>query len=181
MQASEPSGYSGGAASFRILIVGESGAGKTRLTHKILLAISSIAARGGITVIDMAPDYMGVGRPIQPVPGARIIRARLHAPRLMSRGDCSVAWRLARENARITTSMILEYLESPTPVLAVNDLSIHLHSGDPKLLHDAVRISTIFVGNSYMGERLRDECGLWEREAQGLEDLERMVDLVWHL
>ncbi len=181
MRASGRSGYSGGVASFRILIVGESGAGKTRLTHKILLALSAIASGRRITVVDMAPDYRGVGRPMPPVPGARVLRARLYAPRLMSHGDCDKAWRLARENARVTTSMLQEYLESPTPVLSINDLSIHLHAGDPRLLVEAIEASTVFVGNSYMGERLRDECGLWEREARGLEELGRVVDLVWRL
>lgn len=181
MPASQHSGSSGGAASFRILILGETGSGKTRLTSRIALALAHAAGGGKITVIDMAPDYNGVGAPMMAVPGARIMSARLYAPRLMSGGDCGRAWLLARRNAVETTRMLLEYLRDPTPILVVNDLSMHLHAGDPGLLVDAIESSTIFIGNSYSGDRLRDNCGIWEKELEAVNRIAEMVDLVWRL
>lgn len=174
------SGYSGGRASFRMLIVGESGTGKTRTTSVIASALASIAP-GKVAIIDFAPSYKGVGRPLEDVEGAVTIRPQgIKAPRLMGR-SCDEVWSLARYNARLTTEALRAFLASPLPVLIINDLTIHLHSGDPGLLYRAIDSSTIFVGNAYYGERLRDDCGLWERERALVDELSSRVNLLWRL
>lgn len=174
---------SGGLDSFSILILGETGRGKTRLAVKIANALARATGPGRVTVLDFAPDVMGVGRPMQGLHGwVKVLRPpRLHAPRLESRGDCGRAWMYARENAVETSRLLESYLEDPTPVLVVNDLSIHLHAGDPGLLEEAIQASIVFVGNSYWGEVLRDECGIWERERGLIAGIMDRVDLVWRL
>ncbi len=180
---SQLSGYSGERASFRLLIVGESGSGKTRLTSRMANALALIAGPGRVTALDFAPDYLGVGRPLKVDERlVKVVRpSGVKAPRLMSKGDCSMAWRLARENADILRLAIEQYLLEPTPVLVINDVSLYLHSGDPEILYDAIDSSTIFVANSYMGSALRDECGIWRVERLRVEELSRRMDLVWRL
>ncbi len=172
----------GGADSFRILILGETGVGKTRLTGKIARALARASSPELITVIDLAPDYMGVGKPLEAPAGARILRPKgLKAPRLQSRGDCSLAWRLAEENAVLTTQALRGFISRPTPILVINDMSIHLHAGDPSIVLDAFTEAAVVVANSYYGEKLRDECGIWERERRLIEEIMGVVDLVWRI
>ncbi|MCE4624594.1 MAG: hypothetical protein F7C35_01845 [Desulfurococcales archaeon] len=173
----------GRGESFRILIVGEIGTGKTSLTSRIVRALAKAARPGAITVIDFAPDIAGVGKPVATVPeGVRYLRpSGLRAPRLESGGDCNSMWRLARHNMRLTTATLEEFIDNPTPVLVVNDLSIHLHAGSYELLLEAIRKSSSFIGNSYLGGRLTDNCGLSEREKELVNKLMREADIVWRM
>jgi len=168
--------------SFRILVAGESGKGKTTLTEKAALALAAAAGPERVAVLDFAPGFGRVGRRIEAVPaGARLIRPEpLYAPRLMGK-TCSEVWELARKNAEKTTEALRKYLEKPEPVLVANDLSIHLHAGDLSLLLEAISAAALFFGNAYYGTSLKDECGVWEREKELVEKLMEEMDLVWLL
>ena len=180
--ASQYSRSYGGADSFRILILGETGAGKTRLTERITRALARASNPESITVIDLAPDYMGVGRPLEAPPGTRILRPHgLKAPRLQSHGNCSLAWRLAEDNAFLTTKVLREFISRPTPILVINDMSIHLHAGDPGIVLDAFKEAAVVAANSYYGDKLRDECGIWEKERRLIEKIIEVVDIVWRI
>ncbi|MFN4046493.1 MAG: hypothetical protein ACK4H7_04050 [Acidilobaceae archaeon] len=166
---------------FRLLIIGDVGRGKTRLTARIAGALASVYGWDPITVLDFAPGHERAGAPIVLPSEARVLRpAGLKAPRLTAR-CCSEMWDLARANAELTGEALKAYIERPTPILVVNDVTIHLHAGDPNLLARAIEEATIFVGNGYYGESLRDECGLTEKERRELEGIAYMVDLVWRL
>ncbi|MEB3780104.1 MAG: hypothetical protein GSR85_07735 [Desulfurococcales archaeon] len=181
--ASRRSTYLEGQASFRVLIVGESGKGKTRLTSRIAMALARVTGPGKVTALDFAPHYKGVGMPLTVDRSLiRIIRPEgLKAPRLMSGDDCSVAWRLAKENSTLTTEALKAFIDEPTPILVINDASIHLHAGDPGLLYAAIEEAVIFVGNSYLGSSLRDQCGIWDVEASRVKELMERMDIVWRL
>jgi len=177
---SRPSRCSGRRATFSLLIVGEVRRGKTRVTEGLVRALVHLGLGHAVTVLDFAPNYRGVGTPMS-VEGARVLRPpRLYAPRLMGR-RCDEVWRFAELNARETTALLNAYIRSPTPVLVINDLTIHLHAGDPGLLYEAISRATLFIGNAYYGEELRDECGLWRRERRLVEELMERVDAVWRL
>ncbi len=166
---------------FRILIVGDVGRGKTRLTARIAGALASVYGWDPITVLDFAPGHEKAGAPIILPSEARVLRPLgLKAPRLTA-GNCGEMWELARANAELTGEALKAYLERPTPILVVNDVTIHLHAGDPNLIVKAIEEAVIFVGNGYSGESLRDECGLTERERVELEKIASMVDVVWRL
>ncbi|MEM1619594.1 MAG: hypothetical protein QXU97_05695 [Fervidicoccaceae archaeon] len=180
-----PSSCSRPRSSFRLLIIGETGSGKTGVTERILGSLLSFVDPGLVTVLDFAPNYRGVGRPlaVSGVGGERVrlVRPpRIFAPRLEGR-SCEEVWLYARLNAEATSRALSEYLSRPTPVLFVNDLSVHLHAGDERLMLEALERSSFFVGNAYYGEKLRDACGLWERERKSIERLAEEVDLVWRL
>ena len=180
--ATRRSGSYGEPGSFRMLILGETGSGKTELTEKILRSLTHIARPGTIRVLDFAPDYGGVGRPLRAPEGFLYFRPRgLRAPRLEGGRDCGRVWELAEWNAQLTTMALKVHWESPVPGLVVNDASIHFHRGSLGLFSEALRRSRFVVVNAYWGERLRDECGVWEAERQAVERLESMVDLVWRL
>ncbi len=165
-----------------VLITGETGRGKTRLTEVIALALAALAGPEALTVLDFAPGYGGVGRPMEPPRGARYLRPQgLRAPRLESRGDCGRAWSLARLNAELTSRALEWFLADPTPALVVNDATIHLHAGSMELLLRAINAARVAVVNAYKGEALRDECGLWEAERRAVEALEARADAVWSL
>jgi len=177
-----PSRYSKPQESFRLLIVGETGSGKTRLTEKILYSLANVVEHSKITVLDFAPEYGGVGRRLSTRGlGVRVLRPpRLYAPRLMGR-NCGEVLEYARKNAVETRRAIEEYLKEPTPVLIANDVTLHLHAGDIEPLISAVRSSVFFAGNAYYGKRLRDDCGVWERERRLVSALIREMDVVWRL
>jgi len=171
---------SGQQASFKILIVGEIGSGKTKLTEKLVNTLIRLGLDKMITVIDFAPSYRGIGLPLN-VHGIRILKPKkIYAPRLMGK-SCDEVWEYARRNAKLTEPLIKEYIERPTPILVINDLTLYLHAGDPKLLYKAIDLSTLFIGNAYYGLKLKDECSLWQRERELVEELFRKVDVVWRL
>lgn len=166
---------------FSVLIYGETGSGKTRLTRVMARLLASIAP-GSVFIADFAPDRAGVGIPLGPVEGAVYRRPKgLRAPRLESGGDCRVMMELARLNARLTRSVLEEYLEDPLPALVVNDLTIHIHAGDEELVYKAMEAARVFVANAYYGSRISDTCGLSGRERRFVEELARRVDVAWRL
>ena len=166
----------------KLLIEGETRRGKTLLTRIIADLLSAYGGPRGLYIIDFAPNVGGVGSPLTPPPGAKYVRPRgLRAPRLESRGDCRVAWRLALHNASLTSEALLGYLSDPRPALIINDATIHLHAGSPRLMVEALRTSRVAVVNAYMGSRLGDRCGVSERERWALRIIEGEVGWVWRL
>ncbi len=169
-------------SGYRLLIKGESGRGKTRLTSIVARILAETLSPSEITVVDFAPNVKGLGSPVTRVEGVRYLRPEgLRAPRLESGGDCRLAWKLALHNASLTSETLISYISDPTPVLLVNDATIHLHAGSPETLLRALELSRISILNAYSGDMLRDRCGIWEREAFMVSLLERWVDEVWSL
>jgi hypothetical protein len=103
----------------------------------------------------------------------------IRAPRLEGR-DASEVWKLAGQNAALTSGFIESYLSSPTPYLFVNDLTIHLHAGDVSLPLEAIKKSRTFVGNAYNGSALAPDLssGLSGRERELFQKVTRAVDAV---
>lgn len=167
--------------SFKLLIVGDVRSGKTTLTSKLIDVLAEVCGESKVTVLDFAPDFMGVGGKVATSSNVRIIRPEgLKAPRLMGK-DCRTIWELARRNRELTERAIREYLRNPTPILIINDLSIHFHAGDLGIVVEAARNARLFIANSYYGTSLSDNCGLSERERRLVEEMMKEVDHVWRL
>ncbi|BAA81424.1 hypothetical protein APE_2409 [Aeropyrum pernix K1] len=163
-----------------LLIVGEQGRGKTRLTWHIASLLAGLGLE--IVAVDLAPDVAGVGKPLPPIPGARVLRPRgLRAPRLESRGDCRLAWELARHNAEQTSRVLERAAVEPGDVLVVNDATIHLHSGSLGLLLKAVSSHKASVVNAYLGGSLGLGCGIAAREARMVAILGEVLGRVWRV
>jgi len=167
--------------SFKILIIGDVRRGKTSLTSKLVDVLAQLCGEDRITVLDFAPDYGGVGSRVSIRSKVRILRPEgLKAPRLMAR-DCNELWEYVRINRSLTEEALREYMINPTPVLVINDLSIHLHTGDLNLLLKVMELPLLFIANSYYGDTLRDDCGLSIIEKKAVEELMSKVDYIWRL
>lgn len=171
----------------RTLIVGDVGSGKTRLTAELLKGLLERVDPCHITVVDMAPERMGVGlaltRYLSLPEGVRYLRQEgLRAPRLEGRNRDEVL-QLARHNARLIKPLLDLYRTRPTPVLVVNDLSIYLQSGPLEDVVSCLNLSRTFLGNAYYGSKLEEDAGsgLSVRERRLVEELMRLVDVVVRL
>lgn len=174
-----------GVLGKRVLITGEVGVGKTRLTARLLEEIVEAVGGENVTAIDMAPTTVpGVGARLSAYTDA-VKRIRylappvVRAPRLEGRSAEEVL-RLAEANRAAIEPLLELYLSSPTPVLVINDLTIYLHAGDVARVVRAMGAAETFLANAYGGTRLSDDkgSGLSERERRLLELLSKLVDLV---
>lgn len=163
-------GSRGKALAYRLLgrktlILGDVGTGKTGYTVRLLESLLNILENSGtlITVVDMGPGKLGVGSPLSRYlrmpERVRYMRPEvLKAPRLEGR-DAEEVIRLAMHNYEVLRPLILRYMEEPTPVLVINDLSIYLQFGPLEDLLECLRRSETFIGNSYYGLSLADDKG----------------------
>jgi hypothetical protein len=176
----------------RTLITGEASSGKTKVTASLLREALSKREPLEITVLDFAPGQrtingLRIGGQIAyflPNPECRVYEpsATIRAPRLEGHHAAEVL-KLAEDNAVLTSALLRQYLALPTSCLFINDLTIHLHAGDPNLLLEAIRRSETFIGNAYTGSSLAPDqgSGLSGRERELLQRVVRFVDLVIEL
>lgn len=169
----------------KMLLIGDVRTGKTLATARLLDALLGYVKPEEITLIDLAPSGEGgIGRRVEEytssVQRIRLLKpARLNTPRLTGRTAEEVL-KLAEENIGVIEPVLREYLESPTEVLLVNDLSMALHAEPPPLVHECIRSCSTFIGNSYYGRRLADDrgSGLSDLERRNLENLLCLIDIV---
>ncbi len=170
----------------RTLIVGEVGTGKSHLLARILDEMVEVLDPRDITVIDMAPfRFSEIGGKLRDLTDS-VNRVRymtddgISPPRLAGR-DAAEVIMLAERNATLIKPLLLDYLERPTRILLVNDLTIYLHAGDPSLLEEVLGAAETFVATCYEGERLSDDkgSGITAIERARLSELKGKVDDVW--
>ncbi len=176
----------------RILITGETSSGKTKVTASLLREAISRIEPAQITVLDFAPARRTInglrigGRISDFLPGPKCgvyePSAPVRAPRLEGHHAEEVL-KLAEDNAVLTSALLRRYLALPTSCLFINDLTIHLHAGDPNLLLEAIKRSETFVGNAYSGSSLAPDygSGLSGRERELLQRVISNVDSVIEL
>ncbi|NVM36332.1 MAG: hypothetical protein HWN81_12110 [Candidatus Lokiarchaeota archaeon] len=63
----------------------------------------------------------------------------------------------ACKNFKKTYSILNLFIENPTSVLIINDISIYLHIGNKNLLLEAIEKSNTFFGNSYYGSSIKSD------------------------
>lgn len=178
-----------GCEGRRTLIVGETGSGKTRLVASLLSEAIQKVPADDVSVLDFAPPQIRFdslkagGRIAVSLPGIRCHAYRssdsIRAPRLEGH-DAHEVRMLAEHNASITSGFIRSYLSSPTPLLFINDVTIHLHAGDVRTLLEAIGKSRTFVGSAYSGSALEPDhgSGLSKRERELLRRVGRAVDTI---
>lgn len=176
----------------RVLIVGDVGSGKTKLTAKLLEEAVGLGYADEITVIDMAPKTINVG-------GMRV-------GGLLSEATASVSrvryWRPKEVKAPRTTAktpeqllayvqfnkeaiepLLDKFIKEPTPILIINDLSIYLQAGEPRKVVLAMEKCQTFIANCYKGEKLAKDLGtgVSRVERDATEFVEHLVDVVIRL
>jgi hypothetical protein len=173
----------------KTLINGDVRAGKTKLTAELLEEAVEQGHSEEITVIDMAPEaevYEGRsigGRLPELTDACSRVRylspLKVETPRLRAKTPGELL-HMARLNEERIKALLDEYLERPSPILFVNDVSIFLQSGsiDPVLL--AANRAGTFVANGYYGEQLSADLGtgVSERERALMDALASEMDLI---
>jgi hypothetical protein len=174
------------------LIIGEAGTGKTLFTAFFLAKLleQRTYPLQSITILDFGPpkvlidnkwiggrieDYIALLSPEFPKINAilqQIVvlpengRLKVRAPRISSHSMDEI-FQLCLENYQITSRALLYYLNEPTPVLIINDVSIYLHLGGIHLLLAAIKKSKTALINGYAGNILLNdhESGISARES----------------
>ena len=171
----------------KILIVGDVGTGKTRYTAELLKKLIR-GGYGSITIIDMAPeDVRGVGGSIKrymDVPES-VVYLRPHnvfSPRLRGKNADDVL-RMAELNRKVIEPLIDSYINNPTPILVINDITIYLHRGDLNKILRCIDLCDTFIGNAYYGSTIIEDhgSGITQRERNAIMELLKKVGFVVNL
>ncbi|MHA2391320.1 MAG: hypothetical protein ACXAEX_05070 [Promethearchaeota archaeon] len=172
------------------LLYGDTNTSKTLLTAEFtkFLLESSKVKPDTISILDFAPELMSFndlkigGKIIDFYKNSKICRnillkGEIIPPRLSSHNKTEL-YRNACENFKKTSEILHIFLDEPTPILIINDISIHLHIGGIKQLLEAIEKSNTFFGNSYYGSSIkRDFSSLFSlREKRMVEYLVKKVD-----
>ena len=171
----------------RVLILGDTGTGKTRLTKRLLIEAIEEGHSQDITVIEMAPPSielrgLSVGGVLlnSTPPKLRILEGgEIKTPRLSAR-DGEEVLRLADYNRGVIEKLLEDFIRAPTKILFINDISLYLQRGDLEYLWKVLQKAETVIANGYIGEKLKDDLGtgLSAREGQLIEMLASRTDVV---
>jgi len=168
----------------RTLIVGDVGSGKTRLTARVLEKLVEKGFSDKITVIDMAPSARNVGARLSAYTRAvekvrYLFSENIRGPRLEGR-DCREVLTIAESNRRIAEEYFEAFLQHPTEILIVNDITIYLHAGEVEKVFEVMEAARTFLANAYYGRTLSEDkgSGLSVREALLVKTLSGKCDRV---
>jgi len=169
------------------LIIGDVSSGKSRLTASIVVDWIEEELGSDITIIDLAPRYRGIGRGLDEYIEEEYLERvfkylsdeRISAPRLMSRSKNELI-NLIKMNYSLALRLFELYLDNPSDILVINDLSICLHYGEPKVLQDMFNNADTVLANSYYGKGISSvfyrELDVLERRR--VENLFRFMDIL---
>jgi GTPase SAR1 family protein len=173
----------------KVLITGDVGAGKTRLTVDLLEEAITLGYGDEITIIDMAPatihvDGMRVGGKLSEftdkVTSVRYLAPRkVETPRLSAKSTRELL-HLVDLNEKRIRRILNEFVKTATAILFVNDISIYFQSGVDEPIQSALRTSETFIANGYYGTALSSEfeTSVSESERRLMTKLADNVDLV---
>lgn len=169
----------------KVLILGEVGSGKTSLIAKIVQKLMLFVEPKEITVIDMAPEVIGEigGRLSEYLSLNSELRylspAMVYAPRTMGINNTQVV-EYARRNKNAIERLLNEFLEKPTKVLVINDVTLYLHLGRLEKITNCMRLTETFLASAYFGVRLEEDygAGISDREKEMVRKLAAFMDHV---
>lgn len=176
----------------KVLITGEVRAGKTRLTLKLLEDAIDMGFTEKITVIDMGPSATEVkgikvgGRlsdQSDRLLGVRYLTPqRVETPRLSARSADELI-HLVNLNKKWIEPLLNKYVDDPTPILFVNDISIYLQSGRDEPILSAMDAAETFIANGYYGRVLEQDLDteITKVERRLMEKLAEKVDVLIRL
>jgi hypothetical protein len=165
----------------RVIITGDVAVGKTRLIGRLVDQAVQIDGTQNIVVLDLAPEVPNIfGHVAVPITQYSLNIGKtkylhpigLKPPRLQGRNMEDII-SIAERNASNITSILLTLIEKPPKTLFIDDLTLYLHAGQPKILLDLVNRTYTFVATAYKGDLLADDkgSGITIRERQALEQL----------
>ena len=153
------------------LLYGDTNTYKTYQTSKFVefLLESKKVSPKEISILDFAPSLTKIHL---------ILKGEIIPPRLKSRNKKEL-YQNARENFKKTSEILNHFIDNPTTILIINDISIYLHIGSIKILLSAISKSNTFFGNTYFGSSIkRGYATLFSlRERRKVKSLINKVDL----
>lgn len=173
----------------KVLIVGDVGSGKTKLTLELLNEAIQMGFADKITLIDMAPATMEImGRKIGGKMGefSNLVKrvrylapSRVETPRL-SAGSAQELLQLVQLNKERIDPVLNEYVRNPTSILFINDVSIYFQSGTAEPILSIIKIADTFIANGYYGRYLTFDygTGVSETERKLMDLLSEKMDAV---
>jgi len=176
----------------KVLITGDVGVGKTKLTIALLEEAIALGLSAKITIIDMAPTTVYIegrkigGKLVEFSEKLRAIRyltpQRVETPRLSAKSTRELL-HLVNLNEKRIRPLLKEFVETPTSILFVNDISIYLQSGFDEPILSVMRSSETFVANGYFGSTLHSdfETDVSSTERRLMKKLADTVDIVINL
>lgn len=166
----------------KTLILGDVNSGKTRYTADLIAACCAAGLGTDLTVMDLAPEALnGIGGrlPAPDSPDVLVLTCTIIAPRLTGKNADHVL-RLARQNARSIDPLIDQALRAGRTMLAVNDVTLYLHAGDPERLRTLIKAHPTAIVNAYSGRGL-PPGPLTEIESRRLQALTADFDRIIRL
>jgi hypothetical protein len=169
----------------KVLILGETGSGKTRLAAKLLREIMTMINPEKITVIDFAPQRAGeIGGKITDYlsmpSGVKYLSPKnVYTPRLAGKSPEQVL-RYAELNRKNMEPLLREFIRNVTEVLVLNDVTLYLHSGELEIVLKCVKLAKTFLATAYYGSKLANNLGtgISSRERKLTDELATFMDLV---
>jgi len=169
----------------KVLILGESGSGKTKLATKLLQELMVLVSSKEITVIDLAPqktekvggkltDYM------DSINGVKYLSPEeVYTPRLAGTSPEEVR-RYAELNRKIMDPLLKDFIENPTEALIINDITLYFHIGTLEKVLKCLKLTKTFLATAYYGSKLAEDLGtgISARERQLTDRLATFMDLV---
>lgn len=168
----------------KVLILGETGSGKTKLAAKLFKELTMLLDPEQITVIDLAPqrvgkiggkitDYVNVGGKAN-----YLSPETAYTPRLSGKSPDQVL-HLARLNRERMEPLLNRFIQDPTEALVINDITLYLHLGKLETVLKCVRLANTFLGTAYYGSKLAEDLGtgISVKEKQRTDKLAASMDL----
>jgi energy-coupling factor transporter ATP-binding protein EcfA2 len=168
----------------KVLILGEAGSGKTRLAAKLFQELAMLISPEEITVIDLAPRKVGGigGKLTDYVEISSDVRylspKNVYTPRLAGRSFEQVL-HYAQSNRENMEPLLNKFIQNPTRVLIINDVTLYLHLGKLETVLSCLRLANTFLATAYYGSKLANDLGtgISANERQLVDKLARFLDL----
>lgn len=168
----------------KVLILGETGSGKTKLAARLLKELTTLVDPEKITVIDLAPRKVGTigGKLIDYVNVSSKVRylspKNVYTPRLAGRSREQVL-HYACLNKKNMEPLLNMFIQNPTEALIINDITLYLHLGKLQTILDCVALAKTVVTTAYYGLKLANDLGtgISAKERQLTDKLAKFLDL----
>ena len=176
----------------KTVIIGDLGTGKTKLTARLLDEAVQKGLSNKVAAIDMAPprflmkNQQAGGQLEDFTPSTKKVRylkvVGIKAPRLMARNPEELLL-LAKSNRHLIDRSLGDYLENPSAILFINDVSIYLQTGKVEKIYEVMNMAETFIANGYYGEKLAEDMGtnVSKSEREGMNRLTSSADIVIRL
>jgi len=169
----------------KVLILGEAGSGKTKIAAKLFQELTALVNPEIITIVDMAPKRINsVGGKmtdyVNMIGGVKYLSPeKVYTPRL-SGTTAKEVLRYAELNRKAMEPLLYEYIQNPTEVLLINDVTLYLQAGELEKILKCIKLTKTFLATAYYGKKLVEDfgTGISMREKMLTDKLATFMDLV---